>query len=223
MRGRWSCAGSWARRRNSSWCWVDCIHFISYGRSCRRRESWRSSSCGWPKASKILLSCCGPHVGLGLVLCNLGEPTAALLHLERGIAVYDPPKHRPDRSQVYGQDPKVTCLSYAAVTLWTLGYPDQARQRITEALTLAQELSHPFSLAFALNLAAALDQFLRDGPAVQERTEALLTLAREQGFPHWLALGAIRQGWVLAEQGRGRKGWPGCARAGRLCRPREQH
>jgi len=147
-----------------------------------------------------------PHIGLALVLCNLGESTAALLHLERGIALYDPPKHRPDRAQVYGQDPKVTCLSYASVTLWTLGYPDQARKKITETLTLAQELSHPFSLAFALNLAASLAQFLRDRPAVQERTEALLTLAREQGFPHWLAMGAIRQGWALAEQGQGEEG-----------------
>jgi predicted ATPase len=150
-----------------------------------------------------------PHVGLGLVLCNLGESTAALLHLERGIALYDPPKHRPDRSQVYGQDPKVTCLSYAAVILWTLGYPNQARKRITEALTLARELSHRFSLAFALNLAAALDQYLRDGQAALEQTKALLALAHEQGFPHWLPLGAIRQGWALAELGQAKEGLAG--------------
>jgi len=37
--------------------------------------------------------------------------------------------------------------------------------------------------------------------AVQARTEALLALAREHGFPFFLALGAIRQGWVLAGQG----------------------
>jgi predicted ATPase len=147
-----------------------------------------------------------PHVALGVVLSNLGEWSAALAHLERGIALYNPLKHRPDRSQVYGQDPKVTCLSYAAVVLRYLGYLDQARKRIDEALTLAQELSHPFSLAFALNLAAAHSQFLRDRPAAQEQTEALLALAREQDFRHWLAIGAIRQGWVLAEQGQGQEG-----------------
>ena len=38
--------------------------------------------------------------------------------------------------------------------LWYLGYPDQALKRSHEALTLAQELSHPFSLAFALSFAA---------------------------------------------------------------------
>ena len=44
----------------------------------------------------------------------------------------------------------MTYLSYAAWVLWILGYPDQARKRIGEALNLAQDLSHPFSLAFAL-------------------------------------------------------------------------
>jgi predicted ATPase len=147
-----------------------------------------------------------PHDGLGLTSCQLGELTSARAHLEQSIALYDPQKHRPDRSQVSMQDPKVTCLSYAAWVLWHLGYPDQARKRIAEALTLARELSHPFSLAFALTFAAMLNQLLRDVRAVQERTEALRTLAREQGFPYWLASETIRQGWVLAEQGQGKEG-----------------
>src|SRR4030095_9134692 len=98
----------------------------------------------------------GPHCGLGSVLVHLGELTPALAHLEQGIALYDPQKHHPDRSQGAGHDRKMICLSYAFLTLWCLGYPDQARQRIIEALIWAQELSHPFSVAFALNVAAAL-------------------------------------------------------------------
>ena len=38
--------------------------------------------------------------------------------------------------------------SYAAMTLWLLGYPEQALARLHEALALAHELSHPYSLAF---------------------------------------------------------------------------
>jgi predicted ATPase len=147
-----------------------------------------------------------PHAALGLTLCHLGELTPALTHLGQGIALYDPQKHRPDRLQVSGQDPKVTCLSYAARILWHLGYPAQARQRIEEALTLAQELSHPFSSAFALNFAAALHQLLREVPAVQKKTAAVLALAREQGFPFWVAWGTIQQGWAVAEQGQVQEG-----------------
>ena len=43
-------------------------------------------------------------------------------------------------------------LLIAANTLWCLGYPAQAVQRSQEALALAQELAHPFSLLMALAL-----------------------------------------------------------------------
>ena len=42
------------------------------------------------------------------------------------------------------------CLVYAAWTQWMLGYPDTALARSQEALTLAHQQAHPFSLAYAL-------------------------------------------------------------------------
>jgi predicted ATPase len=141
-----------------------------------------------------------------MALFHLGELVPALEHLEQGVALYDPQKHRPGRFQGSGQDAKVTCLSYAAWVLWHLGYPDQAQKRIDEALTLAEELSHPFSLAFALNFSAALNQRLHNIQAVQGQIEALMMLSREQGFSYWSAWGTIRQGWVLTEQGQVEEG-----------------
>src|SRR5712691_6193940 len=64
-----------------------------------------------------------------------------------------------------GQDPGVVCRAYAAMTLWLLGYPAQALVRIHEALALAQELGHPYSLAYAWCLSAFVSQFRRDAPA----------------------------------------------------------
>ncbi len=108
---------------------------------------------------------------------------------------------------IYGSfDPGVDCLSHAALVLRNLGYPEQALKRSHEALSLAQELSHPFSLAFALNLAAILHQFRREGQAVRERAEAVITLSTEQGFAFFLAWGTMMQGWTLAEQGQVEEG-----------------
>src|SRR5262249_44001465 len=93
-----------------------------------------------------------------------------------------------------------------AWTLWFLGYPDQGLVRSYETVTLAQQVAHPFSLNFALSGAVMSHQFRREGGAAQERAEALISLAQEQGFPHWMAGGAILRGWALAHQGQVKEG-----------------
>jgi len=84
------------------------------------------------------------------------------------------------------------------MTLWLLGYPAQALARLHNALALAQELSHPYSLAFAWCVAAFIYQFRRDVPVVHAQAQAAVTLATEQGFAQWAALGTNLRGWALA-------------------------
>ena len=88
------------------------------------------------------------HDMLGYNFFYLGEYTAACTHLEQGVALIDPPVQRLlvlRRGLASG----VTCLAVTANVLWCLGYPAQAIQRSQEALALAQELAHPYSLAAA--------------------------------------------------------------------------
>lgn len=145
------------------------------------------------------------HMTLGVALVWLGELEPASVHLEHGIALYNPQKYR-SHAFIYGQDPGVACLSYAARAIWCLGYPDRALERIQSALTLARELSHPFSLAYALYLTAVLYQYRREREATQEWAEALIALSSEQEFPFWLAAGTIMRGWALAEKGQREEG-----------------
>jgi predicted ATPase len=139
------------------------------------------------------------HYALGNTLNYLGELASAQAHFAQGIALYDPEQHWSHAAR-YGQDPGVACRAYAAATLWWLGYPDQALQRSHEALTLAREPAHPYSLGFALFFAAMLHQFRREWPLTQERAEAAIALSAEQGFVHWGAGGTILWGWALAER-----------------------
>jgi TOMM system kinase/cyclase fusion protein len=146
------------------------------------------------------------HEALGVTLTWLGEFAPARECLEQGIAFYNA---QTDYSAYYSyarQHPGVLNLSYAALVLWLLGYPDQALKRNHEALTLAQELARPFGLAFALGSAAMLHQYRREGQITQERAEATISLSREQGFPYFLTVGTILQGWALAEQGQEEEG-----------------
>ncbi|MBI3303507.1 MAG: AAA family ATPase, partial [Deltaproteobacteria bacterium] len=145
------------------------------------------------------------HRVRGATLYFRGELVPALEHLEQGIALYDRQQHHSLAFR-YVTDPGMHCLSYAAGTLWHLGYPDQALNRVHEALTLAQELSHPNSLAYALTWAARVHQLRKEEQAAQERAEATITLSTEQGLPFFLATETILRGWALAEQGQGEEG-----------------
>jgi predicted ATPase len=139
------------------------------------------------------------HYALGNTLNYLGEFAAAQAHFAQGIALYDPQRHRSHTVR-YGQDPGVICQAYAGVTLWLLGYLDQALQRSHEAGTLARELAHPLNLSYALFLAVWLHHFRQEWPLLRERVEATMTLAAEQGFAIQGAGGMIFRGWALAQR-----------------------
>jgi class 3 adenylate cyclase/predicted ATPase/DNA-binding winged helix-turn-helix (wHTH) protein len=143
------------------------------------------------------------HWALGTTLWFLGECAPAAAHLVQGTAFYE---HHQPQPRYGGTNPGVLCLSYAALALWALGYPDQALQRSQEALTRARELAHPFSLTQALFLAALLHQFRREVDAARTYTEASMALARAQESEQCVALCTIYGGWILAMQGHGDEG-----------------
>jgi predicted ATPase/class 3 adenylate cyclase len=130
----------------------------------------------------------------------LGELPLARAHLEQGLALYDPQQHRA-LAVLYGHDPGVCCRSVAAVALWVLGYPNQALRQQYAAHTLAQEVAHPPSLAFTRMLAAIACQLRREAHAAHEQAEALISLAMEQGFALFLAIGGILRGGALTALG----------------------
>src|SRR5262249_25960818 len=105
-----------------------------------------------------------------------------------------------------GRNPTVACLCWAAWTLWLLGYPDRALTRMREAITLAQQMSHMYSLGFALYFASTLHMWRREVQLVQEKSDAVMALSREYGFARWVGGAMIKQGWILVEQGAAEQG-----------------
>jgi class 3 adenylate cyclase/tetratricopeptide (TPR) repeat protein len=145
------------------------------------------------------------HTARGVTLSFLGELLTARRHLEQAISLYEPERFS-SHAYVYAQDPGVHSLSYATLVLWLLGYPDQAREHSSKALTLAQGLSHPFSLAFAIIHVLYIHRFSYEVKLAEQRAQELLTLSIEHDFPITLAVGAAHLGWALAEQNRGEEG-----------------
>jgi predicted ATPase len=145
------------------------------------------------------------HHALGLTWQFLGALPAARQHLEAGIARYTPDQSHAPVFRT-GQDSGVACRAYAAGTLWLLGYPAQALVRVREALALAHEVAHPFSLVFARHMAGRLAKLRGDVQAVYDNAEAVVALATAQSFPLWAAFGTIDRGWALAMRGQGEGG-----------------
>src|SRR5262249_3562815 len=133
------------------------------------------------------------HRARAYPLLWLGEFVTARAHLQEALALCDLPARRPD-TVVYGFNSGIACLSSAAFNLWFLGFPDQALAVSRQAVSWARELSHPFSLAYALSYATYVRRVRRE----MFETEALIALASDQGFAHWSAEAAFHQGCLLA-------------------------
>jgi len=142
---------------------------------------------------------------LGESLFYLGELAAAQAYLTQGFVLYTA---APQSSPVFRvvQDLGVSYLVHIAWILWLCGWPHQALQRCTEALTLARDLAHPFSQAYALNFMTMFQQLRGDLSATHEQALATATLSAIQGFPVFERLGGLMQGWARAAQGHAAEG-----------------
>jgi predicted ATPase len=179
---------------------------FSYGRNASQsanklREQMLRLAHRTQESSPLLVA----HMNLGGNWFFQGEFSQAHSHAQQGLSLYDPRQHRT-LIFLYGDDPQVLCLCWAALALWYLGYPAQALDKIYQALRTAQELAHPFGLAFALFWTAFLHQARGEVQSVQEQTEALMVLTQEHEIPQFSAMGAILHGWALTEQGHEEEG-----------------
>jgi len=145
------------------------------------------------------------HSLLGPPCLSLGEFASGCEHLERGIALYDPAEHRVMAS-LYGDDPGVTCHSFAGMCLWFLGYPDQALSNVQRALAVAKETGSPYCETFALDFVTWVHVLRRDEQAAQVSVDALMRIAPEQGFQFLLADSRVLRGWILTAQGKAAEG-----------------
>jgi class 3 adenylate cyclase/tetratricopeptide (TPR) repeat protein len=142
------------------------------------------------------------HGELGETLSFQGEVATAHAHLEQAWTLYSVQEpHLLHGLTENWEDPGVWLLSRTAVTLWLLGYADQARKRLEECLALAASQSRASRLAYAWSTAGWFHAVCQEWPQVRARAEEIIRLSTEQGFPFTLAYGTALGGLALAAQG----------------------
>jgi predicted ATPase len=100
----------------------------------------------------------------------------------------------------------VASLLLLSWDLWFLGYPDQSLARVSEGLTLAQNLAQPYSIAFAHYMTSVIHLLSGDPARALESAERSLEISREQRFSLYVLLSTISRGRALGELGRIREG-----------------
>jgi adenylate cyclase len=128
----------------------------------------------------------------------MGDVEIGNAQLEEGITLYD-----EQRRALYGKTPLfdhgVGCRRYQAVSLWLLGYPDQAARRAEEAVADARGSKHPLTLASTLGFVSLLHHFRRDIPATAETSAEAVACTREYVLTFWLGFSSALHGWAVAQ------------------------
>ena len=139
----------------------------------------------------------------GLTMVYHGDFAGARDHCELAVAEYDDRERTKRWAPRTGQDSGVTHRCNLALSLWHLGYPDQALKVGRETIELARTIDHPFSLAYALHyLGGWLRQLCRLGDeTLAAAADEQIGISTQQGFPFWLATGKLYRGGRLVLQG----------------------
>ncbi len=147
----------------------------------------------------------GGHRSVGMCSFFVGDFESARDHLQRSNAIYDRWLHHA-QTFIDGTDPGVIGLSVVGWANWFLGHSSEARRDLEAALSLAEELQHPFSLAYAQSLAASLHQACREPEAVRDHAVAAIRIAEEHDYPYWLGWATVMRGWATAALGHPEQG-----------------
>jgi len=145
------------------------------------------------------------HEALGFTLFAQGKFAAAHTELERSIGLSDDSKAAA-YLDLSAQDPRVHVRSYDAMSLWFIGFPDQALRLCAEALRYADASRHPFSEAMARTISLRVHQLRGETAIVADQATAAIALCEEHEFVHYLAMALILRGWARAQQGEFEKG-----------------
>jgi class 3 adenylate cyclase/tetratricopeptide (TPR) repeat protein len=141
----------------------------------------------------------------GVTRYHLGEFTESGADLEQAFALFDPAQ-RAFYAAVLPVDGHVAVQVYSSRNLVCLGYLDQAERRIAQALQEARQLSHAYTLAWALNLGWIGQYGIRSEQDLLRDADELMALTVEHGFQQFRAMAGMERGRCLAALGQESEG-----------------
>jgi class 3 adenylate cyclase/predicted ATPase len=141
------------------------------------------------------------HRVMGSTLLTIGDFQSSRNHFEEAISL-SISKGKEPLYNLYMVEPQAASLLLLSWDLWFLGYPDQSLSRVTEALALAQDLGHPYSIAFAHYMTSVVHLLRGDAARALESAEKSFEMSQEQRFSLYVILSRISRGRAVGDLGR---------------------
>jgi class 3 adenylate cyclase/predicted ATPase len=165
-------------------------------RGLKQAEDFVRRSAEWRNDEAALMACTAALIA-NFFLGRLEQASelAALIS-----ARYNPREHGK-LVQTYQHDPLIVSLVYSGHIEWLLGRPGRARECCETARQLANELGHPFMLAFASILGVSDHWYEGDLAANLASVERGLKVAHEYGYPMYGVIGPLWATSALAARG----------------------
>jgi class 3 adenylate cyclase/predicted ATPase len=180
------------------------LHFAAHWGWWRASMDHRSGRQRADKLLQLARTLGDPALSLQAHHCQwatlymLGAHHECCQHIEAGLELYDPNRHRAHAALYGGHDARVCALGELALARWLLGQPQEALEHVRSALAWAEELAHVGSRAHAMDYALVLHKFRRDAAAVTVWARDLVAFAEEQKLRDHRAKGAFYLGWARA-------------------------
>jgi predicted ATPase len=180
------------------------FHYVA-GEIAKQRTAAAEFMAEAEQTTDVAIQCIAHRI-VGTTHLTMGEFAVAWNHLKRARVLYDPKRHAGHRHR-YGQDIGAATLCYLSWALWHLGYVDQASEVATEAMNLAEKLSHPHTLVYTICHARGfMDLFRRRNEDMQSYAGLVNSICNENALLHWVNCGNILDGWAAVCAGQADRG-----------------
>jgi tetratricopeptide (TPR) repeat protein len=140
------------------------------------------------------------HRVMGSTLLTIGDFQSSANHFEETIKL-SINKGKQPLYNLYVVEPRAASLLLLSWDLWFLGYPDQSLSRVSEALALAQDLGHPYTVAFAHYMTSVVYLLRGEPDRALASAEESRKMSLEQRFSLYVILSNISRGRALGDLG----------------------
>jgi class 3 adenylate cyclase/predicted ATPase len=141
------------------------------------------------------------HRLMAVALVSTGSLVEGRAQFDRALELYDPAEHRLLATR-FGQDTRVTILSYRSSILWFLGLPEAALADAEHAIEDARATGQAAAIMYALVYASVTHICCGTYGEAITQLEEVVQLAEEKGAFFWKAAGMAIRGCLFAQMGK---------------------